>query len=105
MLIVYGLKSEDQMHDPKLKPLYDEVSAIKHLTKDDPPILMFYNEADAPLPENSRPGQGIHHPIFGHKLKAEMDKLGIESLYFHASQRPNLNLEMLNFFKKHFKME
>lgn len=89
----YGLESIDQMSDPKRQPLYDEVSAIKHLTADDPPVYMAYSEADAPLPEGARPGQGIHHPIFGHKLKAAMDRLGIENVYVHASQgRPQVDM-------------
>ena len=68
-----------------MQPLFDEVSAIKHLTADDPPVFMQYNEPDAPLPAGAKPGQGIHHPVFGHKLKAEMDKLGIESVYVHTN--------------------
>ncbi len=85
--LCYGIDSIDQITDPKLQPLYDEVSAIKHLTANDPPVYMVYSEPDAPLPANARPGQGIHHPIFGHKLKAELDRLGIENVYVHTSER------------------
>lgn len=81
----YGIQSIDQINDPKLQPLYDEVSAIKHLTADDPPVFMIYSEPDGPLPANARPGQGIHHPVFGHKLKAELDRLGIENVYQHTA--------------------
>jgi acetyl esterase len=85
--LCYGIRSIDQITDPKLQPLYDEVSAIKHLTADDPPVYLVYSEPDAPLPADARPGQGIHHPIFGHKLKAELDRLGIENVYVHTSER------------------
>lgn len=87
LYLCYGIRSIDQITDPKLQPLYDEVSAIKHLTADDPPVYMVYSEPDAPLPADARPGQGIHHPIFGHKLKAELDRLGIENVYVHTSER------------------
>lgn len=85
VFLCYRVLSIDQLSDPKLQPLYDEVSAIKHVSADDPPTFMYYSEPDQPLPANSKPGEGIHHPIFGHKLKAELDRAGIESEYYHAS--------------------
>ena len=46
----------------------------------------------------------IHHPNFGHLLKKEMDKLGIENVYVHTKEAAgrDLNREMLEFFKKQF---
>lgn len=97
------MKTLEELDDPKLQALYDEVSAIKHLTKDDPPVIMFYSEADGPLPPDARPGQGIHHPVFGQKLKAAMDALGIESVCHHQSEfRGNPHAEMLKFFRRQF---
>ncbi len=102
----YDVESIDQLSDPKLQPLYDEVSAIKHLTSDDPPVYSIYNEADGPLPLNARPGQGIHHPVFAKKLTIEMDKLGIEHVYRHVSNfKGDRDLDMLDHFKKWFGME
>ena len=59
---MYNMSGAEDLNNPKFFKLYEEVSAITHLTKDDPPIYMYYSEADGPLPENARPGQGIHHP-------------------------------------------
>jgi acetyl esterase/lipase len=72
---VYGVTTaEEALHPtPERRKLYDETSAITHLTKDDPPLYMVYNEADGPLPADARPGQGIHHPNFGRQLKKKMD--------------------------------
>ncbi len=99
----YGIESIDQITDPKLQPLYDQVSAIKHLTADDPPVYSIYSEADAPLPANARPGQGIHHPVFAHKLDAEMDKLQIEHVYRHVSHfKGDRDLDMFDHIKKWF---
>jgi len=103
ILLAYRCKSPDEFKNPALQKTYDEVSAIKHLTKDDPPVFMFYTEPDRPLPAEGKPGQGIHHPIFGHKLKEKMDALGIENVYHHKDQyQGDPYMEMLEFFKKQF---
>jgi acetyl esterase len=104
----YGLAGPEEALNPtpEQKKLYDDASSIAHLTKDDPPLYMIYNEADGPLPENARPGQGIHHPNFGRQLKAEMDELGIENVFVNMSD-PNAEkpaIDMYGFFKKHFGM-
>jgi acetyl esterase len=102
---MFNMSGPEDLNNPKLFKLYEEVSAITHLSKNDPPIYMYYSEADGPMPANARPGQGIHHPKFGHRLKKEMDALGIEASYRHRSEGgPNLHLEMFAFFKKHFGM-
>ena len=78
------MKSYEELDNPKLQKIYDEVSAIKHLTADDPPIFMVYSESNVPLTPNAQIGQGMHHPIFGLKLKEAMDKLHIECVYMHT---------------------
>lgn len=103
---VYGVTTaEEALHPtPGQQKLYDESSAITHLTADDPPLYMVYSEADGPLPADARPGQGIHHPNFGKQLKAKMDDLGIENFYVHtsAARGRNVAAEMLEFFQKQF---
>jgi acetyl esterase len=55
--------------------LFEDVSPINHLTKDDPPVLLIYSR---PLDiEITDQGIGIHHALFGKVLKEKMDKLGI----------------------------
>jgi acetyl esterase len=103
---VYGITSaEEALHPtPERRMLYDEASAITHLTKDDPPLYMVYNEADGPLPADARPGQGIHHPNFGRQLKKKMDGLGIENVFVYLPDAKGRNVaaEMLEFFQKQF---
>ncbi|NLF40429.1 alpha/beta hydrolase [bacterium] len=102
----YGVPLTGSFDRAKLQPLFDECAALTHLTKDDPPVIMFYSEPDAPLPPDSPPGTGIHHPVFGHKLKKAMDDLGIESVYYHRSDfKENPHKEMLAFFFRHFGMK
>lgn len=106
LLKVYGLKSLDEAMNPTpaLQELYDEAAAITHLTKDDPPLYMVYNEPDIVPPPDARPGQFIHHPNFGRELKAKMDALGIENVFINGGGRPPAPQPpggMLEFFQKH----
>jgi acetyl esterase/lipase len=102
---VYGLRNtEEALHPtPEQQRLYDESSAITHLTRDDPPLYMVYSEDD-PFVPNARPGQGIHHRNFGLQLKAKMDELGIENVYVYTPEAKGRNVakEMVEFFQKQF---
>ena len=69
------LRKLDELPAAKYK-LFEVVSAINHLTRDDVPVLMTYDsEMDTPISSRS---VGIHHPLFGNVLKEKMDTLGIE---------------------------
>ncbi|MDZ4847665.1 MAG: alpha/beta hydrolase [Pirellulaceae bacterium] len=103
---VYGVTSAEEAlrPTPERQKLYDEGSAITHLTKDDPPLYMTYSEADIVPPTDSRPGQFIHHPNFGKQLKKSMDELGIKNVYVHTADAKDRNPqnEMLEFFQQEF---
>jgi acetyl esterase/lipase len=106
LLKVYGLKSLDEALSPKpaIQKLYDEAAAIAHLTKDDPPLYMVYNEPDLVPPTDAKPGQFIHHPNFGRQLKAKLDELGIENVFINGGGNPPTLQPpggMLEFFQKH----
>ncbi len=66
-----ALKNYAKYHD-----LYVEYSPYNHLTKDDPPLYMTYPDK-MKLPCTSA-GHGIHHPMFGIKMKEKADHLGVE---------------------------
>lgn len=103
---VYAIKSAEEALHPsqEMQKLYDESSAITHLTADDPPLYMIYSEPDIVPPANSPPGKFIHHPNFGKQLKREMDKLGIENTYIHTddAQGRDPEAEMMQFFERRF---
>ncbi|NUQ62118.1 MAG: alpha/beta hydrolase [Pirellulales bacterium] len=106
LLKVYGLKSMDEAMNPTpaIQKLYDEAAAISHLTKDDPPLYMVYNEPDIVPPPDAKPGQFIHHPNFGRELKAKMDALGIENVFINGGGDPPTPQPaggMIEFFKEH----
>jgi acetyl esterase/lipase len=106
---VYGLKNAEEALHPTAarQALYDEASAIHHLTGDDPPLYMIYSEPDVVPPADSKPGAFIHHPNFGKQLKQAMDDLGIENIYIHTAQAKDRNpsREMLQFFQRAFAAE
>jgi len=56
--------------------LYQEFSAYNHVSKDDPPLFMTYG-GDMTLPSKNA-GHGIHHPVYGVKMKEKADEVGME---------------------------
>lgn len=52
---------------------YVEFSPYNHVSSDDPPLLMTY-PADMTLPSKNA-GHGIHHPVYGVKMKEKADQL------------------------------
>ncbi len=60
----------------KHRALYVEFSPYNHLTRDDPPLLMTYGN-NMKLPSEDA-GHGIHHPVYGVKMKEKADRLGHE---------------------------
>jgi acetyl esterase/lipase len=60
----------------KHRAAYAEFSPYNHLDANDPPLFMSYAQS-MKLPSESA-GHGIHHPMFGVKLKEKSDRLGHE---------------------------
>lgn len=55
---------------------YVEFSPINHVSADDPALLMTYG-GDVSLPSKNA-GHGIHHPMYGIKMKEKADRFGVE---------------------------
>jgi arylformamidase len=66
-----ALKNYEKHH-----ALYVEFSPYNHLSKDDPPLLMTYG-SNMKLPSENA-GHGIHHPVYGIKMKEKADEVGSE---------------------------
>lgn len=60
----------------KHKALYVEFSPYNHVDAQDPPLFMTYGP-DMTLPSKDA-GHGIHHPVYGVKLKEKSDSVGHE---------------------------
>ncbi|QNN22731.1 alpha/beta hydrolase [Planctomycetales bacterium ZRK34] len=63
-------------HYDQYRALYQEFSPINHVDAADPPLFMSYS-GNMKLPATSA-GHGIHHPLFGVKMKQKSDRLGHE---------------------------
>ena len=66
-----ALANYDKHHD-----MYVEFSPYNHVSKDDPPLFMTYT-ARMELPSVDS-GHGIHHPVYGVKMKEKADSVGQE---------------------------
>jgi len=60
----------------KYRPLYIEFSPYNHVSAGDPPLLMTY-DGRMQLPSIDA-GHGIHHPVYGVKMKEKADSVGQE---------------------------
>jgi acetyl esterase/lipase len=96
------LKKLDELPKEKYK-LFEEVSPLNHVTKDDVPALLGYaNEMDTSITDQNI---GIHHPRFGKALKEKMDALGIECQVRTSVKRSDDWAKLvMEFLKKHFGM-
>ena len=108
ILKLYGLTPEEA-DTPRAYKMYEEAAPISYISKESPPVLMFYNEK-GPLPPDAKPGQGIHHIKFGEDLKTKLDPLGVEcivsDLNDYKGKPPGQQLtDMMDFLKRHFGME
>ena len=93
------LNKLDDLPKEKYK-LFEFVSSINHLTKDDAPAQLIYaSKLDTPITSQ---GIGIHHPKFGQALKDRMDKLGLECQVHTGVARGESSELTFGFVRKHF---
>ena len=64
------------MNYEKHRDLYVEFSPYNHMSAGDPPLLMTYGN-NMKLPSENA-GHGIHHPVYGVKMKEKADSCGVE---------------------------
>ena len=105
---LFGASSLAESDTPRIHRLYEEASPLNHVSSDDPPVILFYSEPNAPLPPAAHPGEGIHHPRFGAALKAMLDPLGVECILRHnddyrGQEHPEQAMyhDLVGFFAKH----
>jgi arylformamidase len=60
----------------KHRETYVEFSPYNHVSQDDPPLMMTYDKR-VELPSIDA-GHGIHHPVYGIKMKEKADSVGQE---------------------------
>lgn len=102
---LYGvdLTKLDELGQEKYR-LFEEVSPLTHLTRDDVPAALFYaSKLDTPITSQ---GVGIHHPRFGKALQEKMDELGILcEVHTGLPRGAEWEKRTLDFVKKHLGVE
>jgi acetyl esterase/lipase len=105
-----GLR-RDEMDTARAYKMYEDASAAALLTKDAPPVFLYYSVPNNPVTDDTPDGERVHHPLFGFYLKERMDKLGVGCVlrqredYPGASPGVQMNQDMVAFFLKHFPVE
>ena len=112
LIAFYRMKDDKDLNRPELMRLFEDASIINHATCDDPPLYLYYPQANEPLPPNSTGRQHIHHPKFGFLLKKKTDKLGLEAVLklredFKSDNRnsPEIVRHQVDWVLKHFGIE
>ena len=112
LIAFYRMKDDKDLNRPELARLFEDASIINHATRDDPPLYLYYPQANKPLPPNSTGQQHIHHPKFGFFLKEKTDKLGLEVVLklredFKGGNRnsPEIMRHQVDWVLKHFGIE
>ena len=92
--------AEGMMEDwGKYKELALKCSPITHLTKDDPPLHLFYN-VNCEFPTTSG-SNGIHSPIFGEIMLEACNKVGVEChLQYWEKDRPQPTVSRQDFLHR-----
>lgn len=88
----FGLKSLDEVEKQRdgLAARIKEYSPITHVTKDDPPIGLYYGGVKGAKVGESHPDP-THSPILGLKLAEKLKQAGVD-VVFHSNTEPNAQL-------------
>jgi acetyl esterase/lipase len=88
----FGLKNLDQVEEQrdKLAAWIKEYSPMSHVTKDDPPIGLYYGGVKGAKVGEVHPDP-THSPILGLKLAEKLKETGVEVVY-HSNTEPNTKL-------------
>jgi acetyl esterase/lipase len=78
MVPFYGMDGPEDVSNPEFFPLFEEASPINHVTDDDPPLFLFYPQANEELPPNPPGPVYIHHPKFGFLMQEALEEAGVE---------------------------
>ena len=82
----FGLANLDEVmkQREKVLPWIEEYSPIEHVTKDDPPIAMFYR-GEKPV-VGSSPKDPTHSGVMGIKLAERLEEAGVDVVLVHPGQ-------------------
>lgn len=85
---MYDVEADIEFESPRVVSLMEEVSAIHHLTQEDPPVFMDYGRGNVPVGPKTNPGVWVHHVLLGLKLQTAMNELNLECIV-QSPDHPN----------------
>jgi acetyl esterase/lipase len=86
----------DEFETPRAKRIFAEASAINYVSRDAPPVFLWYPLPNLPMTPDLDANAGIHHPKFGQVLKEKMDQLGVECILRFREDLPGLPPEEIS---------
>ncbi len=109
LLDLFGLR-DDEIDTERAHKLYEDGTAATHLTRDDPPVFLYYGFPNSPITPDTPRVERAHNPVFGTYLKERMANVGVEcALHFRedyadtgADAAVRMNQEQVRFFRGHF---
>ena len=63
---------------------FEAASPLTYVSTDDPPVILFYREPNAPRPAGAKPREGTHHHPLGEARKSKLDPLHVECILRHT---------------------
>lgn len=88
MLLKFYNITVAEAYSPRSAALYQEASALPHLTAAAPPVFMWYSYPNVPVRADMSEKVRIHHPAFGNLLQREMQRLGRECVVRYGDDYP-----------------
>jgi acetyl esterase/lipase len=70
----------------KVLPLIREYSPLTHVTKDDPPVFLFYGNAKAAAVKGESKEDPTHSPLLGAILMEKLTEVGVEGTFVHPGR-------------------
>jgi len=106
LLQFFGITGPEEFLDRDKIRLFEEASPINHATADDPPVYMYFNQPNVPLPPGCFGDQYVHHPGLGFILKEKLDQLGVPCVLHLREETPGGTPfdEYVAFFRSNFQM-
>lgn len=90
--------SPEEMKTPLAEELCREASPVTYVSRDDPPVWLYYNVLDPPTTVN----EAIHHVNFGVHLKSRMEALPVECILRTPLDTKSTTREIVDFLLRHF---
>lgn len=84
----FGLANIQELKEKREKvlPWIEEYSPFSHVSKDDPPIALFYGRQDTPPVVGTAQKDPTHSAVMGIKLAEKLKSVGVECVLVHQDQ-------------------